>query len=37
MKKKIIEYPKPVRVAIINGKPVVVKDRLVIIEPVYYN
>lgn len=37
MKKKTKEYPLPVRAAIINGKPVIVKDRLVIIKPVYYN
>jgi|JI10StandDraft_1071094.scaffolds.fasta_scaffold10025_6 hypothetical protein len=37
MKKIKKEYPKPIKVEIVKGKPVVITDRLVIIKPVYYN
>ena len=34
---KLILYPKPVRVEIIKSKITIVKDRVVIIKPLYYN
>jgi hypothetical protein len=35
--KKPINQPKPVRIEIIKGKAKIIKDRLVIVKPAYYN
>lgn len=37
MKKKVKQYPKPVRIEIEKGKQALIKDRLVIVKPAYYN
>jgi len=35
--KKPKNHPLPIRIAVVKGKPTVIKDKLVIIKPVYYN
>lgn len=36
-KKPVPPLPKPIRVEVVNGQIQIVKERLIIIEPVFYS